>query len=568
MYNKLYSFIFLIVLGLFFNIHTVKAEQIDNFTTDIVINPDSSLFITETIEYDFGSLQKHGIYRDIIYKYGRNGSNYKIRIDDIRVVDQSEKSYKFKVSHQDIYTKIKIGESDKFVTGKKVFKISYTVRRAINYFDTHDELYWNVTGNEWQVPILASSATVHLPDKFSTDKVRFSCFSGSKGSTRKCTGSNFEINNNGLGNTLVFDQTILASFEGLTVVVGMPAGTLEKLSIFENVWLFLQDNYILFLPFLVFMGMFYMWWTRGRDPEGRGTIITQFDAPDNLSPFEIGTIIDEKAGNRDLSAQLIYWATLGCLDITKVDKKKDYILLKKKDLPDGANEFDKKLFQELFSGGKNEVRLSDLKYKFVETANKIKELVYEDLTKNKYFVGNPNKVRNAYIMVAVIFGMIFVIIAMKLENIPMAISAGGSCFIIFLFGFIMPSKTKKGVLAREHILGLKSYLNVAEKDRINFHNAPTKEPKLFESLLPFAMVLGVEKAWAKQFEGIYNQEPGWYHGDGGSFSALALSRSLRSFKSSTTTNLTSAKSGGSGGSGFGGGGSSGGGFGGGGGGSW
>ncbi len=567
MFKRILIFTIFVLIGIFFNFHIVKAEQIDNFDTDIVINPDSSLRITETIEYDFGGLQKHGIYRDIIYKYRRDGSNFKIRINDIKVTDQSGKSYKFKVSHQDIYTRIKIGSADSYVSGKKVYKISYTVRRAINYFETHDELYWNVTGNGWQVPILASSAIVHLPDKFSTDEVSLSCFSGSSGSTRKCTSYNFEVNNSGLGSAVIFDQAILGSFEGLTVVVGLQTGALEKISIFENVWLFLQDNYFLFLPFFVFFGMLYLWWTRGRDPEGRGTIITQFDAPDNLSPFEMGTIIDERAGNRDLSAQLIYLATLGYLDITKVEKKKDYILLKKKDLPESAKEFDKELFQELFSDGKSEVQLSDLKYKFVETANKIKELVYEDLTKNKYFVGNPNKIRNEHLIVAFIFGMMFVALSRKFNDILMAIGLGGSCAIIALFGFIMPQKTKKGVLAREHILGLKSYLNVAEKDRINFHNAPTKEPKLFESLLPFAMVLGVEKAWAKQFEGIYNQEPSWYHGDGGSFSALALSRSLRSFKSSTTTNLTTAKSGGSGGSGFGGG-SSGGGFGGGGGGSW
>ncbi|MFH1946759.1 MAG: DUF2207 domain-containing protein [Candidatus Magasanikbacteria bacterium] len=317
--------------------------------------------------------------------------------------------------------------------------------------------------------------------------------------------------------------------------------------------------------------MFYLWWTRGRDPEGRGTVITQFDAPDKLSPLEIGTLIDEKANDGDLSAQLIYLATTGYLDITKVDSRKDYILLKKKDLPDSAKEFDKEFFQKLFSNGKTQVQLSTLKYKFADTANKVRKLAYEALTKEGYFAGNPKKVRDFYIVLAIIIWIGSMIVAFKIQNIPLVISSFIGCLIIFIFGFFMPARTKKGVLAREHILGLKTYLNVAEKDRINFHNAPEKEPKLFEKLLPFAMVLGVEEVWAKQFTGIYDQEPNWYHSDIKSYSAVALANRLIDFKSVSTNNLTAVRSSGGAGvgrSGFGGGGFSGGGFGGGGGGSW
>jgi uncharacterized membrane protein len=119
---------------------------------------------------------------------------------------------------------------------------------------------------------------------------------------------------------------------------------------------------------------------------------------------------------------------------------------------------------------------------------------------------------------------------------------------------------------REQIQGLKRYIEVAEKDRINFHNAPEKKPELFEKLLPFAMVLGAEKAWAKQFEGIYSTPPSWYHGSSNSaFNAVLFTNNLSSFNAAATSSLTSAPKGGSG---SGGGGFSGGGFGGGGGGSW
>src|SRR6185436_19560328 len=86
---------------------------------------------------------------------------------------------------------------------------------------------------------------------------------------------------------------------------------------------------------------------------------------------------------------------------------------------------------------------------------------------------------------------------------------------IIVYSFIsrfFPAKTEKGVAAKEHILGLKEYLQIAEKDRLEFHNAPEKKPEVFETLLPYAMVLGVANIWAKEFEGIYNEPPSWYSG--------------------------------------------------------
>jgi uncharacterized membrane protein len=146
-----------------------------------------------------------------------------------------------------------------------------------------------------------------------------------------------------------------------------------------------------------------------------------------------------------------------------------------------------------------------------------------------------------------------------------SVVAGG---IIIAFAFIMPARTEKGAEMKEYILGFKDYLSVVEKDRLKFANAPEKKPDRFEKLLPYAMVLGVEKEWAQQFEGIYNQQPSWYSDSGHPlFTAYLLSNSLGDFRSSVGTAMAAGSRASSGGSGFGGG-FSGGGFGGGGGGSW
>jgi uncharacterized membrane protein len=111
-------------------------------------------------------------------------------------------------------------------------------------------------------------------------------------------------------------------------------------------------------------------------------------------------------------------------------------------------------------------------------------------------------------------------------------------------------------------LGLKWYLQIAEKDRLAFHNAPEKKPEIFEALLPYAMVLGVDRAWAKEFEDIYTTPPSWYEGypvTSGVFNVVAFNQSLSSFGAATTTSMATSPGGGSGGGGFAGGGGGGGG---------
>ncbi|EKE06631.1 MAG: hypothetical protein ACD_18C00313G0001, partial [uncultured bacterium] len=143
---------------------------------------------------------------------------------------------------------------------------------------------------------------------------------------------------------------------------------------------------------------------------------------------------------------------------------------------------------------------------------------------------------------------------------------GVSGVIIILFAQVMSKRTRKGIKAKNYILGLKEYIRVAEKERIKFHNAPEKNPQTFEKFLPYAMVFGLEKEWAKQFEGIYMEEPAWYSGsDLATFSALSFVNELGNF--GTVANTSFAQNSGAS-SGFSSGGFSGGGFGGGGGGSW
>jgi len=310
-----------------------------------------------------------------------------------------------------------------------------------------------------------------------------------------------------------------------------------------------SDNYITVLPFVVLVLMFYFWYTRGRDPAGRGTIITQDEAPDSLTPAEVGTILDEEADNLDISAELIHLAIGGYLKITQTKEKglvfdsEDYQFEKLKDQADLANDFDRHLITALFKG-RDQVKLSELKKTIYKDLAKIKEMIYLATVQKGYFKGNPGKTKTFFLLLGGVFFTIGFILNDSLGLINF-LSFAMSGVIIGTIGWFMPARTKKGVMARERILGLKKYLQAAEKDRLAFHNAPEKTPANFEKLLPYAICLKVEKQWAGQFAGIYeNQNTSWYGSyNYSAFSALILIDDLQKFAAKSTALLGASAAG-------------------------
>lgn len=572
--------LFLVFISIFFVFSNALAqEKIDSFDVKININQDASIDVSERIEYDFDSLQKHGIFRDLPLKYQARGGNFNLRISDISVTNENNAVYKFSTAYSGQNIRIKIGDEDKYVTGKKIYIINYKIKRAINFFSDHDELYWNVTGNEWLLPINKSYAKIILPKPIKKAQAQAACFAGSLGSQNSCAETNFQYNAEGLVTAIDFIQpTSLGEQQGLTIVAGWPKGIVVQPSFWQNARETIKDNWILLLPLITLIIMLYLWWTRGRDPKGRETIIAQYDAPDNLTPTEIGTLIDERVDAKDISSEIIYLATKGYLKITRTENKgiifkhEDYLLEKTKE-PDNLKPADKRLMEALFPSGIKTKNLSDLKNKFYKEIIDIKNKIITALVVNNYFPEKPSKTQGKYMLA----GFLALFAAIALNKLLLGtmgalgiISLLISGVLIIIFGLVMPVKTKKGVDAKENILGLKLYLEVAEKDRIKFHDAPEKNPDHFEKLLPYAMVLGVEKEWAEKFKDIYSQPPSWYSDPSGSmFNSIIFINALNNFNHSSQSAMFSAPGGAaSGASGFGGGGFSGGGFGGGGGGSW
>lgn len=572
--------VFLIAPIAVFSAGTAEEEAIREFSTIIKINQDSSLSITEIIVYDFGSNSKHGIFRDIPLSSIQDGKEHKIKIENVSVVDENNKSYNFEQSKIDGgKTRIKIGDSDKLVTGVKIYQISYLAKGVVLFLADRDEIYWNATGNEWAVPIASSFSTIVLPKPMPEADVKFDCYSGKLGVNGKCEFKELQKNEAGLVSAVKFNQSGLLAQSGLTVAVGLPVGTVDKPGFFQRLFDFIQKSWPLLLPIVIFIISYSIWKKRGKDPKGVGTIITQFDAPDKLSPLEVGILADYKADDRELAGELIYLATRGYIKIKQIPEF-DYELERIKKNDEGLADFQKILLEKLF-GSEDKKIISKLKYRFGKAWREAMNKCDKGLIEKKYFPEDPLRLRNIFYAIGgTLPFVLFMVLALGSVKFNVGaveiISAVISVAILFIFGHIMPTRTESGQRVKEYIEGLKIYLNVAEKDRLNFHNAPEKKPEHFEMLLPFAIVLGVEKKWAGQFDDIVMSQPDWYAGSRtGAFSASTLVSDLGRFRSVGITNAVSAKpDSGSGGhnswssGGSSGGGSSGGGSGGGGGGSW
>jgi uncharacterized membrane protein len=563
----------LLFFGLFFvSAKAVHAEVIRDFNSQININSDSSVLVTETIKYDFENESKHGIFRDIPINYKTTAGNKSIGLE-VQSVTIDGQNADYVASKNGSLEDLKIGSADTLVTGQHIYTITYKIKGAINYFKDLDELYWNVTGNGWQTAIENVEVSIMYPATGSGNS-SLNCYEGVLGSNEKCTT---EVINN------VYDAKatrILDVGEGITVAFDFPKGIVYQPTEFENIISLIKDNIIVVLPFLVFIVMFFIWRKYGKDPKGYSTIIAEYDPPEGMKPTLVGSLVDEKPDFRDITAGLIYLAEQGFVKIKRLEKEwvlgsVDYeIELTKNDVTSLENTEQSILnlfFDDSLVVGSVK-KISDFKQDtaFAVKARKIISDLYQEMTDKGFFVKNPAKAKGKYFIIAFVVAFISIkLFGSQLGFIPV-VSIIVSCIIVALFGSQMSKKTKLGAETKDYILGFKLFLSVTEKDRLDFHNAPEKNPEQFMEFLPYAIALGVENKWAKQFENIYITQPSWYQGNmTGAFVASSFVSHMTDFSKSVNTGMAYvSRSAAGGGFGGGGGGFSGGGFGGGGGGSW
>lgn len=188
------------------------VEQITSFHSDITINTDNSITITEIIDYTTQA-PKHGIYRYIPTKLSNGWLVEHTTISDVVVADENGQPQPFEEFSEDGNYTLKIGKPDQTFTGKETYLISYTVANAIDWHDDQPELYWDITGDGWSFPISSASTTITTP----TDITQLTCFVGPDQSQQQnCTSQQLS------DQSVTFNATMnISSNDNFTVVVGL-----------------------------------------------------------------------------------------------------------------------------------------------------------------------------------------------------------------------------------------------------------------------------------------------------------------------------------------------------------
>jgi uncharacterized membrane protein YgcG len=288
-----------------------RQYRIKDFNEQVTINSNGTVEVTEIMEFSFtGSYQ--GIFRTIPVEYTTpQGLNFSLLLEPISVTDEDGHSLKYEQTREGRYIKFKIFVPNAQDATRTVM-LRYRLLDAVWFYEDHDELYWNVTGDQWPVPIESASAHIELP--FGTTGLHAVAYTGVFGS--RAQDARIQID----ANTVEIQTTRSLSFhEGLTAVIGWDKGFVHPPGAAARVMLFLRSNWPLFIPIAAFFVMFWLWWTRGRDPE-RDAITVQYEPPDKLTPGECGTLVDNEAAMRDITATLVDLAVKGYIVIEQKDQ--------------------------------------------------------------------------------------------------------------------------------------------------------------------------------------------------------------------------------------------------------
>ncbi len=560
----------LILLFLAFSATSLSAQRsysIERFDARILVNRDASIDVTESITARFvGSY--NGLFRTIPIKYrNAQGLNWTLGVSLQSARDDAGHNLRTETTREDANLKYKVWIPGA-VNATRTLVLRYHATNGLRFFDEHDELYWNVTGDAWEVPIGAATAEIELPA--GATGLRAIAFNGMYGSTAR--DARVTVSDNVVR---VAMPHALDYHEGLTAVVGWDKGLVTAPTATDRAMEAATSNWPLVIPIPVFLLVFWRWWRRGRDPRRR-PIAVQYEPPARMSPGEAGTLLDNTVDMRDITATLVDLAVRGYLRIEEQQNPKLFGLfggattytLHRLKPADGLAGHERVVFDGIFSHG-DHVPLDELKDEFYTKLGPIRDAIYDQLKGSGFYQNRPDKVKQVWLGCGIGFAILigvggaFIAAAFLLTPVSFVIAAIVSGIILVIFAQIMPARTEAGTRTLEQVLGFEEFLRRVESE--NLKRVIIGHPELFDKYLPYAMAFGVERQFARAFEGIYTQAPQWYVGPSMmSFNVGHFSSSMSHLSTVASTTMSSSPRSSSG-SGFGGGGSSGGGGGGGGG---
>lgn len=590
-----------------------SGREITRYDVTAVLAADGTMRVTLDFDFDFGDDPGHGPYLTLPTRVSYDETlDRAFRYTDISASSSTDAPDDVNQESTTDALILRIGDEDiDDVSGVHRYRIDYTADGLLNPANAQhsgDELYWNVIGSGWEIPLGDLSVSVEGPAAVEGA----ACFAGPHRSTSPCTSSTFS------GATSTFTQDLVPVDDEFSTVTGWPAGTFPGV---EPILVEKPDPLAPVRPTSVFGGVAllvlvggavlaavrvrrvgrdraYLGLTPGLRPadnqpgaatgfrDRRQVVSVQFQPPADVRPGEMGTLVDEKADPVDVTATLVDLAVRGYLRIEEVPrsnpkkKAKDWTLVQVRDADSALLPYESTLLKAVFTSSSS-VKLSDLKTTFAASMAEVQNGLYDHVTEKGWFRGNPKSVRSAWLgagIVLAVLGVILTFVAFAagasvdgVALVPMALVLVG--ILVAILGNAAPARTEDGTAVLAQSLGFRRYLATAEANQLRFEEGQD----IFSRYLPYAIVFGLADRWARVFselaaQGRALEQPGWYVGGyypgANIFWATAFASSMDRFTSVATESISAPTPGTSGGSGFSGGGFSGGGVGGGGGGGW
>ncbi len=545
------------------------AERILDFHVDIDVHADGAMSVTETITVRAeGREIKRGIYRDLPTTYRDSfGRRVTVAYTHIGVLrDGRPEPHHQKAMSNGI--RIYIGDENHFLTkGEYTYTLTYRTDRQLGFFDDHDELYWNVTGNGWSFPIDAASASVRLPSSVPGAALALEGYTGPEGAK----GQDYEAHLDIHGVAQFHTTRRLNVREGLTIVVSWPKGHIVEPSGRRRLQWFMEDNGGLLaggIGLLILLAYYAVAWNRvGRDPRP-GIVIPRYTPPKRHSPASMRYVKRMGYDEKTFSSALINLAVNRHLIIH--DDDGDYALEKLPGATGKPAAGESALLRTLFTDG-DRLTLKQSNHKRIKSAIRAHNNSLEADYEKRYFKINAGfTVLGVIISVLVLAGVVimssgipeiaaagfmvvwlsvwtFGVLALgrsvylawqnvggiagfgravfislfalpffggEIMGIVFLAKAAGVALVVILLVLLsvnwlsyelMKAPTRIGRKLLDEVEGFREYLVVAERDELRFKNPPEKTPQLFERYLPYALALDVADVWGEKFSAIIEQ---------------------------------------------------------------
>jgi len=522
--------------------------------------------------------QNHGLRREVPEKY--NGVPLHPRL--VSVTDGEGNPRPAETESSDGFLQV-TSRSGGFVHGAQTYVFTFDLDNVTWRFrDTAaDEFYWDVNGTGWPQPFARVTAAVHLDAALAAARTgKQACYRGGEGSTERCT---IVAQDAAAGAVVRAEATDLGPHQTMTIAIGFAQGTFTPFdaSYFGSPWGWLQAlSVLLMLGALAWAVVLRA--TRLRDARGRGVIVAEYEPPVDLDALQ-GAVLLGRSG-RAIPAEILEQAVAGSLRIVETGrspfgKATLQAQLIDADKADGDGRMLLHgMFGEQFAAGETfDFGRSDRR--LVSASQRLLQWAKQELVRRGLRAKVPGRLVAMPVVVAVagaagVFGFGLLAtdagVTQVRPGVLLFVAIPALAIVISLVG--RRPLTTDGALARERMLGLKLFIEWAEADRIRMLQSPTgaervpvsvQDPtqmlRLYESLLPWAVVFGQEKQWAAQLAVMYpvDHSPGWYVGPQG-FDANAFASGVAGLSASAASS-SSSSSGGSGGGGSAGGGGGGGG---------